>query len=113
MRPAIKLLLVLAVTGAIIVTPVALAATATHDPARPKAGQMVRITVKGMRGGEKVKAVELLPFGQKRTIYPKKATSSSGVIIIDVKAQIKGTHKWTITGRTSKRVAKTSYYVRT
>jgi hypothetical protein len=112
MRLATKLFAVTAVIGALVIVPVALAATATHTPARPKVGQIVKITVKGMKGGERVKAVESLPFGQQRTLYPRLRTSASGVIIISVKAQIKGKHSWTIKGRQSKRVAKTSYYVR-
>jgi hypothetical protein len=108
----VKLFTFTAIAAALVVTPVALAASATSTPSSVKIGHSVTIKVTGMKGGEKIKAVETLPFGQKRTIYPSQATSHSGVVILNVKAQVKGTHHWTITGRTSKRTAKTSYYVK-
>jgi hypothetical protein len=95
------------------VTPVALGAggaTATATPSRVKEGKSVEMLVKGMKPNERVKAVEAAPFGQKRTLYPR--AGSGGTLIVKVKAQIKGKHTWTFTGRRSHRSAKTSYIVR-
>ena len=94
-------------------TPIALAAggaTATVSPARVKEGKSVEMTVKGMKANERVKAAEAAPFGQKRTLYPR--AGSGGSLIVKVKAQIKGKHTWTFTGRSSHKSAKTSYIVK-
>jgi hypothetical protein len=102
-----------AVVCALTVTPFALAAggaTATATPTHQKVGKSVQMTVKGMKADEKVKAVEVAPFGQKRTLYPR--AGHGGSLIVNVKAQIKGKHTWTFTGRTSHRSAKTYYVVR-
>ncbi len=95
-------------------TPIALAAggaTATVSPARVKEGKSVELMVKGMKAKERVKAVEVAPFGQRRpALYPR--AGSTGTLIVTVKAQIKGKHTWTFTGRQSHKTAKTSYVVR-
>jgi hypothetical protein len=65
-----------------------------------------------MKAGEKVKAGESAPVGQTRTLYPGKRVNATGVVLVRVKAQVKGKHTWTFTGRTSHRTAKTSYYVK-
>jgi hypothetical protein len=60
-----------------------------------------------------VKVSELIADGlQTRTLYPSQRASSAGVILVAVKAQVKGRHTWTFTGRTSHRTAKTRYVVR-
>jgi hypothetical protein len=99
---------------AVATAPIALAAgaTATTTPTHPKAGKPVEMTVKGMKAGEKIKASELAPLGQKRTLYPTKRVNASGVIVMTVTAQVKGKHTWTFTGRSSHRSAKASYVVR-
>jgi hypothetical protein len=90
----------------------AVAATATATPTHPKLNTSVAMTIKGMKAGEKIKAAELAPFGQKRTLYPAKRVNAAGTIVVTVKAQVKGKHTWTFTGRTSRRTAKTSYVVK-
>jgi hypothetical protein len=100
---------------ALAATPVALAsggATATSTPTRAKVGTTVRILIKGMKPAEKVKAKEVAPNGQTRTIYPTRRVNASGVLLVTLKAQVKGKHTWTFTGRTSHRSAKTAYYVK-
>jgi hypothetical protein len=99
---------------ALATAPIALAAgaTATVTPSHPKAGKSVAMTVKGMKAGEKIKAAELAPLGQKRTLYPGKRVNASGVIVVTVTAQVKGKHTWTFTGRSSHRSAKVSYVVK-
>ena len=111
-----KFLAALAVGCALAVAPIALAAggaTATATPKTVKQNKSVELRVSGLKPGEKMKAVEAAPFGQKRTLYPsQKASTTGGVIIVNVKAQIKGRHTWTFTGRQSHRKAKTFYIVR-
>jgi hypothetical protein len=99
---------------AVATAPIALAAgvTATVTPSHPKAGKPVEMTVKGMKAAEKIKASELAPLGQKRTLYPAKRVNASGVIVMTVTAEVKGKHVWTFTGRTSRRTAKASYTVK-
>jgi hypothetical protein len=102
-----------AVLSALAVTPIAVAAggaTATAVPKVVKQNRSVEMTVKGMKPNEKVKAVEVAPFGQKRTLYPK--AGQGGSLVVKVKAQIKGKHTWTFTGRSSHKTAKTSYTVK-
>jgi hypothetical protein len=116
MRISHKYLAVLATLFALAVTPVALGAggaSATATPSHVKAGKSVELKVSGLKASERVKAVELIvPTGQKRTLYPKQRASSGGVIIVTVKAEIKGRHKWTFTGRQSKKTATTNYVVK-
>ena len=103
-----------AVLSALVVAPIAIGATggatATAVPKVVKQNRSVEMTVKGMKPNEKVKAVEAAPFGQKRTLYPR--AGSGGSLVVKVKAQIKGKHVWTFTGRTSHKTAKTSYTVK-
>ena len=49
---------------------------------------------------------------QARTLYPSQRASPSGVILVTAKAQVKGKHTWTFTGRTNHRTAKTTYVVK-
>ena len=110
-----KFLVTGAAACALAATPVAVAAvgaTATATPTHPKVGKSVEMTIKGMKAGEKIKASELAPFGQTRTLYPAKRVNATGTIIVTVKAQVKGKHTWTFKGRTSRRTAKTYYVVR-
>jgi hypothetical protein len=99
---------------ALATAPIALAAgvTATATPTHPKTGKPVQLTVKGMKAGEKIKASELAPQGQKRTVYPAKRVNASGVIVMTVTAEVKGKHTWTFTGRSSRRTVKASYIVK-
>jgi hypothetical protein len=103
-----------AALSALAITPIALAAgaTATATPSHPKAGKPVAMMIKGMKPGEKIKAAELAPLGQKRTLYPAKRVNASGVIVMTVTAQVTGKHTWTFTGRSSHRSAKVSYTVK-
>jgi hypothetical protein len=99
---------------ALVMVPVAIAATATatSTPGHPKLGKSVELKVTGLKAGEKVKAVELIADGgQTTTYYPKQRASSTGIIVVTVKAQVRGKHTWTFSGRTSHRTAKTSYVV--
>jgi hypothetical protein len=110
-----KFFALMVVVGALAITPIALAAglTIKTTPAHPKKGQMVQMKVSGLKAGEKVKAVLVLPAsGQKATYYPKQKASSGGVFINTVRAQVKGKNVWTYTGRTSHRKGSTSYVVR-
>jgi hypothetical protein len=113
MRFSSKFLAAGAAVCALAATPIALAAsgaTATATPKTVKLNRSVEMLVKGMKPDEKVKAVEAAPFGQKRTLYPR--AGHGGSLIVKVKAQIKGKHTWTFTGRSSHRSAKTSYTVK-
>lgn len=97
---------------AIAVTPVALAsggASATATPSHVKVGKYVQMLVKGMRANELVKAHELSPNGQTRNLFPR--AGKGGSLLVKVKAQIKGKHVWTFTGRRSHHKATTHYYV--
>lgn len=111
-----KYLAVLATLVALVAAPVALGAggaKATATPTHPKVGKSVELKVTGLKAGERMKAAELInASGQKRTLFPTQRASSSGVIIVTVKAQIKGKHTWTFTGRQSKRKASTYYVVK-
>jgi hypothetical protein len=110
-----KFLVAGAAVCALAATPIAVAAvgpTAAATPTHPTLGKSVEMTVKGMKAGEKIKAAELAPSGQKRTLYPAKRVNATGTIIVTVKAQVKGKHTWTFTGRSSRKTAKTSYVVK-
>lgn len=112
-----KFLGIATIAGAMAIAPVAAGAggaSATATPKSVKAGKMVELKVTGMRGGERIKATESIPSqgGQIRTLYPTQRTSHNGVIIVNVKAQLKGRHNWTFVGRSSRRTAKTYYVVR-
>jgi len=111
-----KFLALIAALCALALAPVALAAgraTATATPGHLKAGKSAELKVSGLKAGEKVKASELIADGgQKRSFYPSQRASTNGVIIVTVRAQVKGRHTWTFTGRTSHRTAKTSYIVK-
>jgi len=103
-----------AVVAALAATPVAVAggASATATPSHPKAGKSVELKISGMKPAEKIKAVEVITVsGQKRTLYPKQKSSSTGIVIVTVRAEVKGKHVWTFTGRTSHRTAVTHYVV--
>ena len=110
-----KFLALAALVCALAIAPVALGAgaAATATPSHPKAGKSVELKVTGLKPGERMKAHELIADGgQTRTLYPRQRASTGGVIIVTVKAQIKGKHTWTFTGRQSHRKAKTFYVVR-
>jgi hypothetical protein len=111
-----KFLALMVVVAALAIVPIALAAglTIKTTPAHPKKGQMVTMKVSGLKPGEKVKAVLVLPDngGQKATYFPKQKASSGGVFINTVRAQVKGKNVWTYTGRTSHRKGSTTYRVR-
>jgi hypothetical protein len=110
-----KILALAIAVCALAIAPVAIGAgaSATATPSHPKVGKMVELKVTGLKAGEKVKARELIADGgQTRTLFPKQRASAAGVIIVTVKAQVKGKHTWTFTGRTSRRTAKTFYVVR-
>jgi hypothetical protein len=101
-----------AATLALAAAPIALGATGvtvTTTPSHVKEGKSVQMLIKGMKPNEKVKSVEVAPNGQKRTLYPR--AGQGGSLIVKVKAQIKGKHVWTFTGRNSHRTAKTHYVV--
>jgi hypothetical protein len=101
-----------AATLALAAAPIALGATSvtvTTTPSHVKEGKSVQMLVRGMKPNEKVKSVEVAPNGQKRTLYPR--AGQGGSLIVKVKAQIKGKHVWTFTGRNSHRTAKTHYVV--
>jgi hypothetical protein len=104
----------IAVICALVVVPVAMAAslTITTTPKRAKVGHSVEMLIRGLKPGEKVKGREVLPNTQVRTVYPTKRANTSGVLLVTVKAQIAGTHKWTFSGRTSHRKGSTSYIVK-
>jgi hypothetical protein len=111
----LKFPVLMAVLCALVTTPVAMAATSlkiTTTPARAKVGHNVEMLIHGLKPGEKVKGREVLPNTQVRTVYPTKRANASGVLMVTVKAQITGTHKWTFTGRTSHRKGATSYIVK-
>jgi hypothetical protein len=108
-----KFLALAATVCALAIAPIALGsggATATSSPTHVKQGKNVKMTVKGMTPKERVKAVEVAPNGQKRTLFP--SAGAGGSLIVTVKAQIKGKHVWTFTGRKSHHSAKTSYVVK-
>jgi hypothetical protein len=111
-----KKFLALAVTAcALAVASVAFAAglTITTTPTHVNRGKTVQMKVAGLKPNEKVKAVELIADGGQKTAYfPKQRASAGGVFINTVKAQVKGKHTWTYTGRTSRRTGKTSYTVK-
>lgn len=112
MRNPHKLFALGVTVSALAITPVAIGqsgATVTTTPKRAKEGRMVEMLVRGMRPNESVKAVEVVPNGQTRRLYPR--AGRGGSLLVRVRAQVKGTHKWTFTGRWSKRRASTSYRV--
>jgi hypothetical protein len=79
----------------------------SHSPPAPPPRPRRRLNA-----GEKIKASELAPLAQKRTLYPAKRVNASGVIVMTVTAEVKGKHVWTFTGRSSRRTAKASYTVK-
>jgi hypothetical protein len=100
-------------TLALAAAPVALGsggATATATPTSAKVGKTIQLLVKGMKPNERVKAREVAPFGQTRTLYPR--AGGSGNLLVKVKAQVKGKHTWYFRGRSSGRRAQTKYYVK-
>jgi hypothetical protein len=112
-----KFLVLLAVVCALAIAPVALGsggAAATATPSHVKAGKLVELKITGLKAGERIRATEVIPAAgdQKRTLYPKQRASSGGVILVSVKAQVKGRHNWTFVGRQSHRKATTHYVVR-
>ena len=110
-----KFFALIVVASALAIAPIAIAAgaTATATPTHPKVGKSVELKITGLKPGERVKAHELIADGnQTRTLYPRQRASTGGVIIVTVKAQIKGRHTWTFTGRQSHRKAKTFYIVK-
>jgi hypothetical protein len=110
-----KFLALAAVVCALAIAPVALAAslTVTATPKKPKSGKSVEMKVSGLKPGERVKAHELIADGaQTRTLFPKQRASSGGIVVVTVKAEVKGKHTWTFTGRQSHRKGKTTYTVR-
>jgi hypothetical protein len=110
-----KFLALCAMACALALVPVALAAglTITTTPSHPKSGAKVQMKISGLKPNEKIKAVELIADGsQKTTYYPRQRSSAGGVFVNTVRAQVKGKHTWTYTGRTSRRTGKTSYVVR-
>lgn len=112
----VKFLATAAAVAAVAVTPVAVAHTRAHATATPnhlKAGKTVQLRITGLKPAERIKAHESIPStGQKRTLYPKQRASSTGVVIVFVRAQVKGRHNWTFAGRSSHRKARTHYVVR-
>jgi len=112
-----KFFAVIAVLCATAIAPVALAAsgaTATATPSHVKAGKAVELRINGLKPNERIKATEVIPAAgdQKRTLFPRQRASTGGVIIVSVKAQVKGRHNWTFVGRQSHRKAATHYVVR-
>jgi hypothetical protein len=110
-----KFLALAAAACALALVPVAFAAglTITTTPSHQKSGKLVQMKVAGLKPNEKVKAVELISDGQQKTTYfPKQRASAGGVFVNSVKAQVKGKHTWTYTGRTSRRKGSTSYVVK-
>jgi hypothetical protein len=105
-----KLLLALAVLAIVAVPAFGAGATATVSPKAAKEGTVFAMTVRGMKPNERVVGTESLPFGQTRKVYPR--AGKSGALIVKVKGQVVGTHKWCFKGRASKRQACTSYRVR-
>lgn len=104
-----------AIVCALALASVAMAAglKVTATPTHPKSGKSVEMKVTGLKPGERVKAKELIADGgQTRTLYPKQRASSGGAIVVTVKAQVKGKHTWTFTGRQSHRTGKTFYVVK-
>jgi hypothetical protein len=117
METTYKFLAVLAAVCALAIAPVALGAsgaTATATPSHVKAGKAVQLKISGLRAGERIKATEVIPAAgdQKRTLFPKQRASTTGVILVTVKAQVKGRHNWTFVGRSSHRKASTHYVVK-
>src|SRR4051812_8639541 len=105
-----KILAALAVVCALAVAPIAAAAggaSATATPTHVKAGKLVELKISGLKAGERIKAHEVIPSqgGQARTLYPKQRASAGGVIIMSIRAQLKGQHNWTFTGRQSHKKA--------
>lgn len=108
-----KTLAGVAATTVLAVTPVAIAANPVSVATTPKvvkAGKKVEMLVRGMKPNERVKAFEVSPNGQKRALYPR--AGAAGSLLVQVKAEIKGKHKWTFTGRSSKRHSTTYYTVK-
>lgn len=112
-----KFLALLAAVCALAITPVAIGAvraSATATPSHVKAGKSVELRINGLKPGERIKATEVIPSqgDQKRTLYPSQRASTTGIIVVTVKAQLKGRHNWSFLGRQSHRKASTYYVVR-
>ena len=108
-------LLALCLTMLAIAVPAALAAGLTVEtkPTRPKTGQTVEMLIRGLKPGERVKAREVIASnGQARTLYPRRRANTRGVLLVSVRAMVKGKHTWTFTGRQSRRTGKGVYIVR-
>lgn len=107
------LALCLAVLAIAVPTAFAAGLTIKTTPVRPKTGQTVEMLIRGLKPGERVRARELIADGeQRRTLYPRRRANASGVLLVSVRAQIKGRHTWTFNGRQSRRTGKTYYIVR-
>lgn len=103
-------LCVLAVTAT---SALAAALTIKTTPTRPKSGQTVEMLIRGLKPGERVRAREVIADGeQTRTIYPRRRANASGVLLVAVRAQVRGKHTWTFRGRQSRRTGRTVYIVR-
>jgi hypothetical protein len=112
-----KFFAVIAAFCVLAIVPVAIAAggaKATATPSHVKAGKTVELRITGLKPAERIKATEVIPAAgdQKRTLLPTQRASAAGVIIVNVKAQVKGRHNWTFTGRASHRKASTYYTVK-
>lgn len=108
-----KILVAAALACALAVVPVALAAglKITTTPTHPKKGQTVKMTVTGFKPKEGVKVKEMIvTSGQTRTLFTR--AGASGGLINAVRAQEKGKHVWTYTGRKSHRSGSTFYVVK-
>ncbi len=109
-----KFLALTALVCALALVPAALAAGLTIKVTptnHPKLGSKLQIKVSGFKANEKVKAVELLnQSGQKRTLNTKAGTT--GMLVVTLRAQVKGKHTWSFTGRSSHRSGSTYYVVK-
>src|SRR5437764_2382032 len=99
--PKLKFLALATCALALAASSVAFASglTIKTTPTHPRLHQQVQMLIKGLKPSEKVKGKEFLPFGQTRTVFPAKRANASGVLLVQVTAQIKGKHRWVFTGR--------------
>lgn len=109
-RVARMLPLALVLFAALTAAAFAAGATATVSPRAAKEGATFEIRVAGMKPGEVVIARESLPFGQTRTLRPR--AGRTGRLVVRVRGQVVGTHRWCFRGRQSRRSDCTSYRVR-
>src|SRR5438067_1520867 len=113
--PKIKFLALATCALALAASSVAFASglTIKTTPTHPKLHQKVVMNVKGLKPGEKVKAVLTIPAtGQKNAYFPSQRASSSGAFVNTVRTQVRGKNVWTYTGRTSHRKGSTFFIVR-